>query len=248
VLLLVHGLGAHSQRWEFLGDFFLENNISSYAIELRGFGETEEHKGHIDSFKTYSDDILTLRDVIARENGNKKIFLTGESMGALIAFLIALRDKDFGDALICLSPAFASKLKASPLYYLRIFLSFFYNPKKQFTVPFDSEMCTRDPECRKRMNEDKREHRLATSKLMLAIVKAQLKSLMMKKKIGKPVLFLLAGKDMLVNPRVSKRIFNATRAQDKTLLEYPEMYHAISVDTGREKVFQDMLNWIRGRI
>ena len=56
-ILLVHGFGSHSGRWKFLADFFLKNGFSSYAIELKGFGETNSPKGHIGSFDTYFDDI-----------------------------------------------------------------------------------------------------------------------------------------------------------------------------------------------
>ena len=57
VLLLVHGLGAHSGRWDPLSEYFLKNNISSYALELKGFGSTEGPRGHIDTFATYFNDI-----------------------------------------------------------------------------------------------------------------------------------------------------------------------------------------------
>ena len=32
VFLLVHGLGGHSARWQFLAEYLLKNRISSYAI------------------------------------------------------------------------------------------------------------------------------------------------------------------------------------------------------------------------
>ncbi|MDD2703199.1 MAG: alpha/beta hydrolase, partial [Candidatus Omnitrophica bacterium] len=67
VLLLVHGLGAHSGRWEAWGDFFLSRNIASFAVELKGFGETREEPGHIDSFSVYLRDIRSLCGVIGRE-------------------------------------------------------------------------------------------------------------------------------------------------------------------------------------
>src|SRR3989339_1481917 len=88
-LLLVHGLGAHTGRWEFMADFFQRNNISSYALELKGFGQTQGERGDIDSLNTYFQDIRSLSDIIRQENPGKKIFLLGESMGALICFLFA---------------------------------------------------------------------------------------------------------------------------------------------------------------
>ena len=110
VLLLVHGLGAHSGRWEFLADFFLRYNISSYSIELKGFGETPGVKGHIDSFDTYLKDIRRLHDIIAKEDPFAKVFLLGESMGALISFVMTGLYPGLFRGLICLSPAFGSRM------------------------------------------------------------------------------------------------------------------------------------------
>jgi len=122
VLLLVHGLGAHTGRWEFLADFFQKNNISSYALELKGFGQTQGERGDIDSLNTYFQDIRSLSDIIRQENPGKKIFLLGESMGALICFLFAALEPRLFSGLICVSPAFAGKLHFSFWTYIGIVL------------------------------------------------------------------------------------------------------------------------------
>ncbi len=248
VLLLVHGLGAHTGRWKFLSGFFLENNMSSYAIELKGFGKNAESPGHIDSFKTYYNDIFRLNSIIADENPGKKVFLIGESMGALISLSVSLERPELFGGLVCISPAFVSKMKLSALDYAKIFLPLLYNPKKQHEMPFDSAMCTRDVDYQREMDSDEREHRFATSKLLLEIARAQVRVIVHKKRIKDPVLFLIAGEDKLVDPGVSKQIFGGLGSKDKTIVDYPAMYHALSIDTGREKVFADILGWIKERI
>jgi len=248
VFLLVHGLGAHSARWDFLSDFLLQNGISSYALELKGFGETKGLKGHIDSFDVYFDDIISLRDIIIKEHPGKKIFLLGESLGGVISFLLAGQNPDLFSGLICISPAFRSKMKVNLLEYIKMFAPLIYNPKKHLTVPFTSNMCTRDTEFIKVMDQDEREHRVITSKFLLQIIVAQLKSRRRAEEIKIPVLFLIPGEDKLVDSRASKTIFEKLKGKDKELIEYPGMYHALSIDLGREQFFKDILNWVRGRI
>ena len=248
IFLLVHGLGAHSARWNFLSEFLLQNNISSYAIDLRGFGETKDLKGHVDSFNVYFKDLRRLRDIIAEENRGKKVFLLGESLGAIISFLTVIPEPKLFDGLICISPAFTSKLKVSLLEYIKIFSSVIYNPKKQFKLPFDSGMCTRDVDCTGILDNDPGEHRLATSRFVFETVKAQMKCAILKKKMRTPVLFLLSGEDRLTDPEASKRIFNGIQIDEKKLIQYPDMYHALSIDLGREQVFKDILNWVEKRI
>lgn len=244
VLLLVHGLGAHSGRWLFLADFFLKNNISSYSLELRGFGETRGLRGHVDSLNVYFEDIRRLHRIIKEENPGRKIFILGESLGGVIAFLTAIYEPDLVSGLICISPAFKSRLKLSPLGYLDIFLSAIYNPKKQFHMPFNSGMCTRDTDYQKAMDADERELRLASARLLFGIALSQARSILLKERLTTPVLFLVAGQDKLVDPAASLSIFKGLKLKDKTIIEYPAMYHALSIDVGRESVFADILNWL----
>ena len=249
VFLLVHGLGAFSGRWDLTAGFFLKNNISSYAIELKGFGETEGLKGHVDSFRIYLNDILSLHAIIKKENPKEKIFLVGESMGALIGFLLVARKPDIFDGLICLSPAFKSRLKFGAAEKCRIYACALFNPRKHFKVPFDSLMCTRDAASRKTMDTDPREHRYATAGLLSRIVFAEIRANFLKNRIKIPVLFQVAGDfDKLTDPEEAKKVFKGLKTKDKEIIEYPQMYHSLSVELEREKVFQDMLEWVTRRI
>ncbi len=247
VLVLIHGLGAQSARWDALAEFFLENGISSYAIELKGFGETECEKGHVDSFGVYFNDIESLSRVAHAEHPGKKVFILGESMGGLIAFHAVSLYPDFFNGAILISPAFFSRLKFSFMEYLRIFASNLYNPCRRFNMPFDAEMCTRDEDYQTLLNNDPGEHRFATAKLLWCTFIFQIRSFFRAGKLKKPVLFLLAGEDSLASPEVSKIIFKRVKAKDKKIIIYSEMCHALSIERGKEKVFGDILDWINKR-
>ena len=238
VFLLVHGLGAHTGRWEFLADFFLAHGISSYAIDLRmaaGFG-------------SYYSDIIRFRDKIDKENPSLKIFLVGESMGALVSFLLVAARPGLFSGLVCISPAFANRMKLPASDYLKIFASLFYDPGKEFRLPFDSSMCTRDIEYRKKMNADSAERRSSPSRILAGILISQVRARFAGSKLRTPALFLVAGRDLMIDHRATKEIFQGLPVKDKTLIEYPEMYHALSIDIGKEKVFEDMLKWVEERL
>lgn len=248
VLLLVHGLGAHSERWSFLADFFLKSGYSSYALELRGFGQTRDIKGDIRSFNIYLDDVCSLWRILAKENPGKKVFVIGESMGALIVFLAAVRWPALFRGAILLSPVLRSRLKMPTLNYLKVFLSLFYNPRKQISVSFDSKMCTQDAAYQKIMDSDPREHRLATARLLSGILFSQLRVQFLKDRILTPILFLLSGKDAFADIKASRRFFKELPIKDKEIILYPQMLHALSIELEREKVFGDVLRWMERRI
>ncbi len=202
-----------------------------------------DRKGHVDSVNVYFSGISRLAGVALEENPGKNIFVLGESVGALISFSMLARGVDFARGLICVSPAFASRLDIRPLDYVKIFSALLYNPRKQFPAPFTAEMCTRDAEYQKAMEKDPGEHRLISAKLAFEITRLQKKSPASAAKITLPTLFLLAGDDKLVDPEVSRKVFGAIASKNKKIIEYPEMRHALSIDIGRERVFKDILTW-----
>ena len=248
-LLLVHGLGAHSARWDFFGEFFAQKGFACYALELKGFGQTPERpRGHIDSFKTYYQDIHKLRETIQKEHPGKKIFLIGESLGGLIAFMAAVLDPEAFNGLILMSPGFANVMKFSLVEYLKLPLFLIINHKHQIKMPFTSAMCTRDLDYQKVMDNNPDEYRYASVKLLANTLFAQIKSSTLAKKFGLPVLFQVSGKDQLVSAPAARKTFQKLGSADKTLIDYPKMFHALYIDLEREKVFADILAWLERRV
>ncbi|HQJ15981.1 MAG TPA: lysophospholipase [Candidatus Omnitrophota bacterium] len=244
VLLLVHGLGGHTGRWEPLAVFCAQRGISSYALALRGFGDAPGIPGHIDSFGTYLSDIEALAGVIRDRHPHHKIYLLGESLGGLICFLAAARIPGLCSGLICLSPAFKSTLKIGSAARAGILFSAFFSPERQFTMPFSLTCCSRDESLVERFEKDTREHRFASARLLFETRLGQATARRLRGKITVPVLFLVSGRDTMVSTEESVRIFKALNVKDKTINVYPDMYHALSIDLGREKVFEDIIGWV----
>jgi len=248
VMLMVHGLGGHSNNWEFPARFLVEHGFSCYSIELKGFGNTEGVKGHIDSLNTYIKDVRRLYNIIKREHRRLPVFIAGESMGGLIGFLTVIKKPRLFRGLVCMSPGFKSGLKFSLIEYFKMISARLYNSKKQFVMPFTSDMCTRDPECKKIIDNDKLEHKLATPRLLQSILLGQLSSRLFKHKIKTDTLFLLAGADTFVCSKASRKIFDGIKFEHKHIIEYPGMRHSLTMELGRETVFNDLLRWLEKRI
>ncbi|HQP91189.1 MAG TPA: alpha/beta fold hydrolase [Candidatus Omnitrophota bacterium] len=243
-LVLVHGLGAHSGRWDEFAGYMQKKDISSYAIDLKGFGHTKTFKGHIDTFRTYLKDIKELCNISKKSQPDKKVFCAGESMGGLLAYLLALEDPSFCDGVILMSPAFKTKFKVTVQDYINVFGALLYNPKKVFDLPIIPEYCTRERKYQDMIKEDERECHGASSSLLTRIVFAQFGSFLTRKEFRLPILFLLAGEDRIVDTSASINLFKGLKAIDKKLVVYDGMYHAISIDKGRENVFHDTADWI----
>ena len=236
--LLIHGLGANSSWWESFASESLKKGLSSYAIDLR------ERR----SFAEFFDSINNLLVKIRADNPGKKIFAVGESMGALIILSMALKNQALFDGIVCISPAFNSKAPLKLKDYFRIFSPLFYDRNKRCSLPVSSDMCTRDPAYLKMIEATYDKDVMSTSQALFDIFITQLRMRLSKMRIGSPLLFLVAGHDLLVYSQASVRVFGRLRCEDKTLIEYPGMYHALSIELGKEKVFQDIWSWVDKRI
>lgn len=248
VFLLVHGLGAHSARWDFWGEYFAAHGYASYAVELRGFGRSPERPlGHVESWRLWDGDILALRDRIAADHPGRKIFIAGESMGGLVVYDLVARHPGRFDGTVLLAPAFKNGMRFPLSTYAKIGLVPF-RPKTMIALPFTSEMASRDPDYVAVMNANPDEVRVASVKLMAGFLPVQARAGRLAKGFEGPVLFLIPGVDHLVDERGGRKIFGKIVAADKTIIEYPEMFHALNIDLGREKVFADVLDWTARRI
>lgn len=247
VFLLVHGLGAHNERWEAMAGFFLKKDITSYAVELGDIDRPDSASYRPDHFQGYYNRILGVYDIAVKENPGKKIFLVGESMGALISFLLAAAKPGLFSGLVCISPAFVNRYKPNIFDSIRMAAPLLYNPKKQFKLPFDSSLCTRDIYYRNKLDEDAHEYRQASSKLIFEILSAQARARHVKK-MTTPVLFLLAGEDRIVDPEPARAVFKGLVSGDKELIEFPGMYHSLTIDLGKESVFSRIWRWVEKRI
>ena len=238
VFVLVHGLGTYSGRWEDMADFFLKDRISSYAVDLP----------NLHSVSSFYGEILRIYKIAVKDNPGKKIFLVGESLGGLASFLFAAEQPELFNGLVCISPAFASRNKLRFSEAINMLAPILYNPSKQVKLPFDSSMCTRDADYRKKMEGDPFEYRSISAALGLGILMAQIRAGSVSKKIKTGVFFLLSGEDMIVDTGISKKIFDGIPARDKTLREFPGMYHSLSIELGKEIVFEELLEWVKKRI
>lgn len=249
VFLLVHGLGAHSGRWGFFAGYAAARGYASYAVELRGFGRTPERpRGHVHSFEVWHRDLLALRDTMGRDFPGRKVILIGESMGGLIAYDLAGRHPGLFAGAVLMAPAFKNGLKFPPSAYVRVALVTPFRPKSMVDLPFTSEMATRDPDYAAVMNASPDELRVASLKLMAGFLPVQARAGRLARAFATPAFFAIPGVDHLVDESGARRIFAKLAAADKTLVEYPDMFHALYVDLGREKVFADILDWAGKRV
>ena len=56
-LLLVHGIAEHAGRYPHVASRFANAGITTHAYDQRGFGSSAGHRGYVDRWSQYRDDL-----------------------------------------------------------------------------------------------------------------------------------------------------------------------------------------------
>ena len=105
-VLIIHGMGDHSGRFESLAGFLNSKGFSVLAPDLRGHGRSQGQRGYIKTFETLLNDIDLAFEKISNIGDPAPIFLYGQSLGGLLVVLYALKREPTIKGLIASSPAF----------------------------------------------------------------------------------------------------------------------------------------------
>ncbi len=84
-VLLVHGMGEHSGRYDAFARVLAEAGITSFAFDLRGHGRSQGPRGDVDAFPRLLEDLLAMEEEMGRQlPPGLPPFLLGHSLGGLI--------------------------------------------------------------------------------------------------------------------------------------------------------------------
>jgi len=125
-LLILHGWGSNSGRWQRVKKLFEEKGIEVLVLDLPGFGVT------LSPQKAWSrDDYINWIFQKVKERNWQKFNLLGHSFGGGLAVKLAANFSEKVDKLILLSPAIIQRksIKTYLFYYIS------YLGKKVFSLP-----------------------------------------------------------------------------------------------------------------
>src|SRR5262245_49289918 len=74
-ILIIHGFGEHSGRYQALIAHLREHNYSVTVYDQRGHGKSAGLYGHVDAFTDYEEDLEWIIAFIHRQSQSKKLFL-----------------------------------------------------------------------------------------------------------------------------------------------------------------------------
>ncbi|HYC55717.1 MAG TPA: alpha/beta hydrolase [Candidatus Binatia bacterium] len=84
LVVLVHGMGEHSGRYDHVGRFLADHGMVVWALDLRGHGRSGGQLGTVERFEDFLDDLAAFHARAAAAHAGLPVVLLGHSMGGLV--------------------------------------------------------------------------------------------------------------------------------------------------------------------
>jgi acylglycerol lipase len=247
VIVLVHGLGEHSGRYDHVVARLVGEGYAVHAADHRGHGRSDGPRALIENLDDVVADVDTLVDRTAEAEPGVSLFMLGHSMGGLIALRYALAHQQRLAGLILSGTLAQLDAVPKPLELAGRALSVIV-PRAPL-IAIDHSLVSRDPAVVEAYRSDPLVHHgkvPARTAVQLADAVAALPSTVGA--ITVPTLILYGTADGLCPPAGSVMLGERIGAADTTVKAYAGLFHEIFNEPERETVLADLVAWLAARV
>ncbi len=246
-VLIVHGLGEHSGRYERLARWFNQRGYAVRSYDQRGHGRTEGPRGAL----RHRDDLLEDLATVYHDYANHlpvEPLLLGHSMGGLVAARAVLDGRVVPPAMVLSSPALRSR---EPAWMLRLAHGLArVAPNLPLRNGLKLDGLSHDAKVIAEYRQDRFCHARVTPRLADVIFTSGTACIADAGTLAVPTLLLVAESDTLVDPAGS-RAFSRRAATTGRLTTrfFPPLYHELfnEAEPGRGQVLMQLGDWLARR-
>ncbi len=242
-IILVHGFGEHSSRYEHLADFYCQHHIQVLTYDLRGHGKSAGLRGHIPTMTTYYDDLSGFIKNIQDSLPDKPVFLYGHSMGGMIVISYVLKYHPSFTGVIATSPLIDTAVPLSkPITFLARVLNKIA-PTLTLNSNLDRSGLSRDKKVVDAYNADPFIFGKASTRLGVFLVDAKHFIQQHAAEFDLPLLTMAGSKDRIVSIGEIDQFMKAN--PNATYKVWDGFYHELQNEPEKQEVFEYTLAWMK---
>lgn len=243
-VLLVHGLGEHSGRYERLAAWFNQRGYAVRGYDQRGHGRSPGRRGAL----RHGDDLLADLAAVYSDYAGASLhppLLLGHSMGGLVAARAVLDGSVVPPALVLSSPALRSR--ESPWMIRLAGVLDRLLPNLPLRNGLDTGKLSHDAQVEVEYCGDPLRHGWITPRLAHFIFSDGAACIADAARLDVPTLLLVADGDALVDPSGSRAFAKAAAATGQlTTRFFSLLYHELfnESEPGRSQVLMQLSDWL----
>src|SRR3954470_18487138 len=246
IVVICHGLNAHSGQYQSVGEQFAAGGLAVYALDLRGRGRSDGERFYVDKFADYVSDVATVIALAKAREPGLSVYLLGHSAGGVVSCIYAVEHQSELAGLICESFAFQVP---TPDFAIAVLKGISHLAPHAHVVKLTNEDFSRDPQVVRAMNNDPLiAHEVQPTRTVAELARADERLKKEFRLIALPVLILHGTSDKVTRPSGSQLFYDTAGSTDKTLKLYDGHYHDLLNDVDKEKVLADISGWITTRL
>ncbi len=217
--------------------------MGTFAMDLRGHGQSPGQRGHVDAWSQWTDDVAAFVSEVKSEAGGEVVPL-GHSFGGVAVLSTVIEGKlTASRRFIVSSPALKAKV-AVPQWKMNVGeMASKVMPRLAMSNEVDAGTLSRIPEVVTAYKTDPLVHSKISSRLYTEWQRASQAVQARAHEIKQPFLILAGSDDRLIDPAGSEELHERTPGtSDLHLL--PGRYHELFNDIGRDEVFDIIERWL----
>ncbi len=252
VIVIIHGLAEHSERYRESAEFLSANGWAVYACDLRAHGLSpnppKAGRVHVNRFEDYFKDVDALTGLAREKHGDLPMYLLGHSMGGLISIRYSLEKPAGLAGAIISSPALGTHPEFKPPVLLKLMVSIlsWLAPRLLVDSDLDTQAISRDPAVVKAYIDDPLVSQKVSTRWYSEIMKSMKKAHEGAASLRIPMLLMQSGADRLVDPAAPGRWANATPDGLVDLVVWDGLYHEMLNEPEKGRVRARLLEWLDG--
>jgi acylglycerol lipase len=241
---VVHGHGEHSGRYERFANGMARHGMATYGVDMRGHGESEGQRGHVDSWEQWVDDAAAF---VAQVEGDAagEVIPLGHSFGGVVVLSAVLAGKlPNAKRFVLSSPALRLKTPL-PAWQVRLAgAAAKYAPRMAVSNEVDPATISRIPEMVEAYRTDPLVHSRISLRTLDEWMRAAKDDLEHANEIDIPFLILAGTADRLIDPAASEELHRIAEAHSELhMLE--GRFHEPFNDLDSDEVFDLIAEWVR---
>lgn len=250
VVVALHGIQSHGGWYLHSSRRLASAGYEVYFLDRRGSGLNARDRGFVLHHDRLINDVAQVLTAIRAEDQRagirRPVILNGLSWGGKLAAAVAIRRPDLIDAVSLQYPGIFARIQ--PTWWQRVRLAAAVEHglhRMLIPIPLsDPALFTDTPHWRDFIRRDPLALHQASTGLLHASVELTNLVLRESDKINRPLLLMLAGRDLVIDNPPTRAWFARLKTDRRVLIEYAEACHTLEFEPDPDHFIDHWIGWL----
>ena len=244
--LILHGITSHTGWYRWLGQELARNGVNAYLTDRRGAGTSGGARGHVRSWRTLVEDVVLLAREVVERHPDSPLHAIGVSLGGAIALAASILHPGIFKSHVLLSPGLVPGLRLGIHHRLRLASQAIIRPMTLHDLPFSLADLSHRLDWQEEVGKDPLRTKQVSARFAFEVFRMQRFVRANSRRLGLPILALLAGKDAIINNMAVVALLSRSSSPRVRIETFEDTPHNLLASLPRGAILERLVPWLRG--